>query len=214
MATDAFQFLRATYWRWAETIYRYLPGAEGRARRCWRSATSTSRTSAPGATREGRLVWGVNDFDEAARMPYAIDIVRLATSAVLAEVPGHHAAGDLRQRSEGISRGHRQPKPFVLDRENERLAHALRRDRGRAADFWTKFDPAQIEADDRAGEERQRQAAEGAARDVACGRATARCWSARGPTAACAARLTTRAPPGQAASAVRAISASVHGRAT
>ncbi len=37
---------------------------------------------------EGRLVWGVNDFDDAARMPYAIDIVRLATSAVLAEVRG------------------------------------------------------------------------------------------------------------------------------
>ena len=33
---------------------------------------------------EGRLVWGINDFDEACRMPYAIDLVRLAASAVIA----------------------------------------------------------------------------------------------------------------------------------
>ena len=33
---------------------------------------------------EGRLVWGVNDFDEAAEMPYVLDLVRLATSAALA----------------------------------------------------------------------------------------------------------------------------------
>ncbi|MGO7785773.1 DUF2252 family protein, partial [Rhizobium ruizarguesonis] len=33
---------------------------------------------------EGRLVCGVNDFDDAAVMHYAFDLVRLATSAVLA----------------------------------------------------------------------------------------------------------------------------------
>ena len=33
---------------------------------------------------EGRLVWGINDFDEASRMPYTIDLVRLAASAHIA----------------------------------------------------------------------------------------------------------------------------------
>jgi hypothetical protein len=33
---------------------------------------------------EGRLIWGVNDFDEAYDLPYALDLVRLAASAVLA----------------------------------------------------------------------------------------------------------------------------------
>ena len=33
---------------------------------------------------EGRLVWGVNDFDEADAVPYAADLARLATSIVLA----------------------------------------------------------------------------------------------------------------------------------
>jgi uncharacterized protein (DUF2252 family) len=27
------------------------------------------------------MVWGVNDFDEVANMPYAVDLVRLVTSA-------------------------------------------------------------------------------------------------------------------------------------
>ena len=33
---------------------------------------------------EGRLVWGINDFDEVSRMPYTIDLVRLAASAHIA----------------------------------------------------------------------------------------------------------------------------------
>src|SRR5262249_20118319 len=33
---------------------------------------------------EGRLVWGINDFDEAGPPPYTNDLVRLATSAWLA----------------------------------------------------------------------------------------------------------------------------------
>jgi uncharacterized protein (DUF2252 family) len=31
-----------------------------------------------------RLVWGVNDFDEACRLPYTNDLVRLATSVTMA----------------------------------------------------------------------------------------------------------------------------------
>ena len=33
---------------------------------------------------EGRLIWGINDFDEVGRMPYTIDLVRLAASAHIA----------------------------------------------------------------------------------------------------------------------------------
>ncbi len=38
---------------------------------------------------EGRLIWGVNDFDEAWPMAYTIDLVRLAVSAHLAAEAGH-----------------------------------------------------------------------------------------------------------------------------
>jgi uncharacterized protein (DUF2252 family) len=33
---------------------------------------------------EGRLIWGVNDFDEATSLPYTQDLIRLACSALLA----------------------------------------------------------------------------------------------------------------------------------
>jgi hypothetical protein len=41
--------------------------------------------------REGRLVWGINDLDEASMLPYANDLVRLATSATLAARECHLA---------------------------------------------------------------------------------------------------------------------------
>jgi len=83
MAEAAFPFLRATFYRWVqlwrETCADLANGPEVLAVGdlhienfgTWRDA-------------EGRLVWGINDFDEACRMPYAIDLVRLAASAVIA----------------------------------------------------------------------------------------------------------------------------------
>src|SRR5258708_28135456 len=32
---------------------------------------------------DGRLAWGVNDFDESCMLPYTVDLVRLAASAIL-----------------------------------------------------------------------------------------------------------------------------------
>ena len=83
MAEKPFKFLRATYFRWAKTIEHVCPELENSPRvlcvgdihmenfGTWRDA-------------EGRWVWGVNDFDEGAVMPYAFDLVRLATSIRLA----------------------------------------------------------------------------------------------------------------------------------
>ena len=90
MAADPFQFLRATYWRWAETILQVCPELKSAPSVL---AVGDIHIENFGSWRdnEGRLVWGVNDFDEAARMPYVLDLVRLATSAVLAKGTGHVA---------------------------------------------------------------------------------------------------------------------------
>jgi uncharacterized protein (DUF2252 family) len=87
MAADPFQFLRATYWRWAETILDVCPQLKHAPHAL---AVGDLHVENFGSWRdaEGRLVWGVNDFDEAARMPYVLDIVRLAVSAALADVRG------------------------------------------------------------------------------------------------------------------------------
>jgi len=93
---------------------------------------------------EGRLVWGVNDFDEAARMPYAIDIVRLATSAVLADVSGIKAEEICEAILAGYLQGVRRPKPLVLDRENKTMRAVSVVSEKERKDFWKKFDPEQI----------------------------------------------------------------------
>src|SRR5262245_21246884 len=79
----ALPFLRATFYRWAQI---WPERCHGLAKTPMVLAVGDLHVENFGTWRdvEGRLVWGVNDFDEAAPMPYAIDLVRLATSALLA----------------------------------------------------------------------------------------------------------------------------------
>jgi len=82
MRKSPFVFLRATYWRWAETILDVCPDLAGGAQVL---AVGDIHLENFGTWRDvdGRLAWGVNDFDEAAAMPYVLDLVRLAVSALL-----------------------------------------------------------------------------------------------------------------------------------
>ena len=75
MAADPFQFLRATYWRWAETILAVCPGLqEGPA--VLAVGDIHAENFGTWSDGEGRLIWGVNDFDEAARMPERLCILQ------------------------------------------------------------------------------------------------------------------------------------------
>jgi uncharacterized protein (DUF2252 family) len=143
MAKDAFQFLRATYWRWAETIYDVEPDLR---RGPEVLAVGDIHVENFGTWRdgEGRLIWGVNDFDEAAKMPYGLDIVRLATSAVLAGVKGITAAAICNSIREGYREGLADPRPFVLDREHPELRRDFVVSDDERIDFWTKFNPAEL----------------------------------------------------------------------
>src|SRR5712672_2757636 len=75
--------MRATYYRWAEvwpeacSDLLYAPEA---------LSVGDLHVENFGTWRDsdGRLIWGVNDFDEAARLPYTSDLVRLAASANMA----------------------------------------------------------------------------------------------------------------------------------
>ena len=94
--------------------------------------------------REGRLIWGVNDFDEAAKMPHAHDIVRLATSGILAEVTGISGKVICDNILQGYREGVGNPQPFVLDREHKDLRKAFVVSEDERIDFWSKFDPEQL----------------------------------------------------------------------
>src|SRR5208337_5146606 len=88
MARAAFPFLRATFYRWAQWWPIVCPEL---ARAPQVLAVGDLHIENFGTWRdiEGRLIWGVNDFDEAAPMAYTIDLVRLAVSAHLAAEAGH-----------------------------------------------------------------------------------------------------------------------------
>ena len=89
---------------------------------------------------EGRLIWGVNDFDEAAEMPYAIDLVRLATSAILARARQDERAEQIaRDLLRGYRKGLAAPSPIVLDRRYRWLRRAVVVSEERRRDFWEKM---------------------------------------------------------------------------
>ena len=120
MRKSAFVFLRATYFRWAKRIETICPELKNAPRVL---CVGDIHTENFGTWRDeqGRLVWGVNDFDEAANMPYAFDLVRLAASASLApnlRVGNKRAATAILR---GYRAGLRAPRPTLLDEHETRL---------------------------------------------------------------------------------------------
>jgi len=87
MKEELFAFFRATFYRWAQMWPEVCPDL---AKAPHVLAVGDLHVENFGTWRdvEGRLIWGVNDFDEAWPMAYAIDLVRLAVSAHLAAEAG------------------------------------------------------------------------------------------------------------------------------
>jgi hypothetical protein len=128
MAEDAFVCFRGTYYRWLETIADIAPELDGPAV----GVVGDLHVENFGTWRdvEGRHVWGVNDFDESEELPYAYDLARLATSAVLAIgvtkkiklAPEVAVAAILDGYRKALNRGGR---PFVLAARHRRLAEMV-----------------------------------------------------------------------------------------
>jgi hypothetical protein len=83
MSAGIFPFLRATFYRWANR-WRALAGDVAAAPSVLGVGDLHVENFGTWRDAEGRLVWGVNDFDEAWPLPYTNDLVRLATSALVA----------------------------------------------------------------------------------------------------------------------------------
>lgn len=139
MAKDAFHFLRATSFRWAGQIETCLPDVV-HAPSVLSVGDCHVENFGTWRDRESRLVWGINDFDDAAVMPYTLDLVRLATSARLADklaVAIDDAAGAILK---GYIHGLEQPRPALID-ETERWIrkHVSVSDDDRR-EFWHDID--------------------------------------------------------------------------
>ena len=142
MAADAFSFLRATFYRWAELWPEEVPEIADAPRVL---AVGDLHVENYGTWRdaEGRLVWGVNDFDEASSLPYTVDLVRLATSAGLAAAEGHLTI-NLKEACAAILNGYSGSlkaggRPMVLA-ENDRWLRKIATGRLRdAVTFWSRI---------------------------------------------------------------------------
>jgi hypothetical protein len=85
MCEGPFPFLRATFYRWAEQWPRVCPELAERVEDVLLSVGDLHVANfGVWSDSRHRHVWGVNDFDEACELAFTSDLVRLATSAVLA----------------------------------------------------------------------------------------------------------------------------------
>jgi len=142
MAQSPFPFLRATFYRWvqlwpqvcAELVNAPVVLGVGDLHvenfGTWRDS-------------EGRLIWGVNDFDEVALVPYAADLVRLAVSANLA-MRDSHLSQDPTDAYDAILAGYREGfeeggKPFVLAEQHRLLRDLALSELRDPTLYWQKF---------------------------------------------------------------------------
>src|SRR5438046_881499 len=83
MRKSPFEFLRATYYRWIQ-LWKELCVTEVSAPAVLAVGDLHIENFGTWRDAEGRLNWGINDFDEAFPLPYTFDLVRLGSSARLA----------------------------------------------------------------------------------------------------------------------------------
>jgi hypothetical protein len=143
LRSGPFPFLRGTYYRWAQLWPRVCKDLRGAPQVL---AVGDLHVENFGTWRdaEGRLAWGINDFDETWRLPYTNDLVRLATSAHLAVAAGglviHPKKADaalLDGYRKGLEAGGR---PFVLAEHAAELRRLAVARLAEPLKFWQKLD--------------------------------------------------------------------------
>jgi hypothetical protein len=142
MKEALFPFMRATYYRWAE-VWPQACGGLCSAPEALSVGDLHLENFGTWRDSEGRLVWGVNDFDEAARLPYTNDLVRLVASANMAITVQHIAlnrkdacAAVLAGYHKGLETGGR---PFVLAEGHPALRDMARHRLRKPEEFWARM---------------------------------------------------------------------------
>jgi hypothetical protein len=142
MAQDPFSFLRATFYRWMQLFPERCPKANKAPAVL---AVGDLHVANFGTWRdaEGRLIWGINDFDEAFPLAYTLDLIRLATSASIAIKIGHLSSSSvgackaiLDGYSESLKNG---GEPFVLSEKHPFLRDTATSRLRDPKLFWGKF---------------------------------------------------------------------------
>jgi hypothetical protein len=143
MKAAVFPFLRATYYRWAQLWPKVCPEL---AKAPQVLAVGDLHVENFGTWRDidGRLIWGVNDFDETFPLAYANDLVRLAVSAHFACEAGRLTLKHL-EICDAILEGYREGlrehgRPFVLEESHTWLRQIAESELRDPVRFWAKMD--------------------------------------------------------------------------
>jgi hypothetical protein len=143
MKAELFPFMRATYYRWVQL---WPEVCSDLAKAPHVLAVGDLHVANFGTWRdiEGRLIWGVNDFDEAWPMAYTIDLVRLAVSAHLAVEAGNlplKREDICDQLLEGYGESLKEGgEPFVLGEKHRWLRLIAEGELRDPVRFWKKMD--------------------------------------------------------------------------
>ncbi len=143
MAEAAFPFFRATFYRWLQ-LWPEVCAHLAKAPAVLGVGDLHIENFGTWRDEEGRLIWGVNDLDEAWPAPYALDLVRLTTSVYVAIEEAHLSLAK-RVAAEAVEEGYRDAlaaggKAFILAEEHRwlrLLALGKLRD---PVHFWDKLE--------------------------------------------------------------------------
>jgi uncharacterized protein (DUF2252 family) len=143
MAEGVFPFLRGTFYRWMQ-LWPEVCADLAKAPVVLAVGDLHVENFGTWRDREGRLVWGINDFDEAAHLPYTLDLTRLAASAQLA-IEAAHLCVQCVDACEAILAGYEAAlraggRAFVLAEEHEWLRTIATSDLRNPVKYWSKLE--------------------------------------------------------------------------
>jgi hypothetical protein len=143
MAKNLFPFLRGTFYRWIQCWPEVCP-EEANAPKVLAVGDLHVENYGTWRDAEGRLIWGVNDFDEAFELPYTQDLIRLATSAHVA-IRTSQLRIDLSDACNAILEGYQKGleskgRPFALEEHHKWLRETVTSELRDPVQYWQKFD--------------------------------------------------------------------------
>jgi hypothetical protein len=143
MAAALFPFFRATFYRWLQ-VWPQVCAKLDEVPHLLSVGDLHVENFGTWRDCEGRLVWGVNDFDEASVYPYTMDLVRLATSALLA-IRAHRMSMKPKESAAAILTGYERSlesggRAFVLGENHEWLRAIAESKLRDPVVFWGKMD--------------------------------------------------------------------------
>lgn len=142
MALTPFAFLRASFYHWM-LLWKEHAGEAAIAPEVLSVGDIHIENFGTWRDSEGRLAWGVNDFDEAVTLPYTHDLVRLVVSAWLAMEASHFKLDRPGAASAVLTGYHDQIKkggePFVVAEKHSWMAPLALSSLRDPEKFWAKL---------------------------------------------------------------------------